>query len=809
MPLPLPGTFTYSIAEELYIDVGFRVIVPFGQSKYYTGVVYKIHDENQIDFNVKEILDVLDDSPIITRKQLNFIEWISKYYMCSLGEAYNAALPSALKLKSESTITFHPDVDLDGHILDERETTLLNWLQQKDLTFKEASEILELKYPQKIINNLNQRGLITVFEKVKDRYTSKKEVKIRISPYLIDGLDDLAIQLEKKRKQYEILMYYLQEVEIFEDIRLNERGISKKELLAEGFSASALNTLIKNRVLEKFETILDRFAHDGSETQALKELTKEQTSALESIQTEFNNKKPVLLKGITGSGKTEIYMKLIEEVVKGGQQALLLLPEIALTTQIISRFRKYFGSRFGVYHSRFSDNERVEIYQKLIKMEFDFIIGVRSSVFLPFSNLGLIIVDEEHESSYKQYEPSPRYHARDAAIVLAGLHSANILLGSATPSLESIFNVKNKKYAQVNLTKRYGDLPLPKLEIANLQKARKQKKIKGNFTHQLLEEIDQTIEKNKQVILFYNRRGYSPFIQCDECNHIPQCPNCDVSLTYHIFRNELMCHYCGHHRSHVPKCISCNSENIQTVGAGTEKIEEELELLRPELKIQRMDLDTTRTKNAYQNIIDDFENQKMQVLTGTQMVTKGLDFENVDLVGIIDADKMIHFPDFRSHERAYQMIQQVSGRAGRKHNQGTVILQTSTPNHPVIQAILTNSEEAFIEGELIERQEFDFPPFNRMINIILRSRHKETVWEAANYLSVILRKDLTKKRVFGPVVPHIGRIRNNYLVNIHIKIEKSGVNLPTIKEYLLSSRDTLLALQSFKGVQVYFDVDPY
>lgn len=811
LPLPLHGTFTYHLPDD-YLDKikpGLRVIVPLGSRKIYTGIVYRITDEKP-DFQSREVLEVLDKSPILNENQLKFIEWISEYYLSTLGEAYNACIPAGLKLTSESFASINPDVDPESFELNETEELVLQWLTEKDLSFIEIRDLTGLKHPYRIIKSLSEKDLISVYEKVKDRYVSKKENRIRINPELLDEtlLEGVLEKLETKQKQMDVMMAFLQEVPVFEEPSRNELGVSKKTLLSHNVSSSSLRTLIKNNILESWDQILDRFQSSAKELQPLEALSEDQKSVKHKIETTFEKMLPVLLQGVTGSGKTEVYMSLIREVLDSEKQALLLLPEIALTTQIIKRFRKYFGDSFGVYHSRFSDSERVDVYRKLLKGEFNFIIGVRSAVFLPFRNLGIIIVDEEHEPSYKQYDPSPRYHARDAAVYLASIHHSNVLLGSATPSLESIYNVNEHKYELHKLTRRFNDQPMPIQEIVDMHTARKRRQVKGQFSNRLIEEIQNQIENGKQVILFHNRRGYSPYIQCDECKNIPMCPNCDVSLTYHIFRNEMICHYCGHHYHMENVCVSCGSTQVRTVGSGTEKIEEDLSLLMPDLSIKRMDLDTTRTKNAYQQIIDDFEDGTIQVLIGTQMITKGLDFENVTLVGIVDADRLLHFPDFRSHERAFQLISQVSGRAGRKNEQGKVLIQTSYPEHPVLNWILESSENEFFRNELNERSSFKYPPFYRMITIVIRNRDKQTAWNASVELAKWLRRDLNDKRVLGPVSAPIGKIRNYFIFHIHIKLEKSGINLPAVKEYLRSSKDTLLALPSFKSVLIHFDVDP-
>ncbi|MFT7282740.1 MAG: primosomal protein N' (replication factor Y), partial [Cyclobacteriaceae bacterium] len=613
--------------------------------------------------------------------------------------------------------------------------------------------------------------------------------------------------LSAKAKQMDVLVHYLQHVNVLEDTASNKTGISKKQLVF-SVSSSSLKTLIKNGYFEEFEQKIDRFNYTSKISTAIPQLSDYQQDKIKEIRGHFSDKNTVLLKGITGSGKTELYMHLIKEQIDRGHFALLLLPEIALTTQIVARFKKVFGDAFAVYHSRFSDNERAEIYQNCLAGKYQFVIGVRSAVFLPFDQLSLIIVDEEHEYSYKQYDPAPRYHARDAAVYLGHLHKAKVLLGSATPSLESYFNAQEEKYGYTIMDRRFEDQPLPEIATVDLKKARKQRKIKGHFTNELLDSIQKTVSSGKQVILFQNQRGYAPFIQCENCANVPKCPNCAVSLTYHIYQNQLICHYCGYKEFMDSNCSSCNQDTLKTMGAGTEQIEEELQIMAPDLRIKRMDLDTTRSKYAYQEIIDSFESGAIDVLIGTQMVSKGLDFEHVELVGVFDADRIIHFPDFRSHERAFQLITQVSGRAGRQHNRGSVMIQTSDPSQPILQHIREGHLDLFYGQELHERRSFKYPPFYRMIKVIIRHKEKEVAYQAAMKYHLLIHQTLGNERLLGPIEPIINRIRNQFIVEIHIKLEKNIKNLQAIKDYLLGSKLSLVALSDYKSVLVHFDVDP-
>ncbi len=811
LPLPLQGYFSYGVNDSLYHEelVGCRVTVPFGKRKIYTGVVARVLENEPSYISIKEVIEVLDERPILNAIQLGFLEWVSRYYMCSVGEVYNAATPTNLKLTSESYVSKVKDIDYDETTLSNHEFDVLEFLESTERTQEEIKQILGLKNIYRIIKSLQDQGLIYLYEKVKDKYSPKKEKRIRLNPSYLgeNALQELSESLESKPKQLDVLLTYLKQVDLFNSPELNDQGMLFSGLKNEGLSPSSMNTLVKNSVFETWEKTVDRFAFDDEKAAEIPILTPDQEIAYNSILSEFEDHSTVLLQGVTGSGKTEIYIRLIKEQIDTGNQVLYLLPEIALTTQIIKRFRKVFGNRFGIYHSRESDNERAEVFKKCSEGKFDFVIGVRSSVFLPFQYLSLIIVDEEHESSYKQYDPAPRYHARDAAIVLSNMHDAKTLIGSATPSLESYHNAQSGKYGWVRLDKRYEDQPMPEIILADLKKERKQRTMKGHTSGQLLELIQQSIEKEKQVILFQNRRGYAPFLQCDNCQHIPKCVNCDVSLTYHIYQNELVCHYCGFRQFYDASCPSCGSHQVRTVGSGTEMLEEELTTLLPDTQMKRMDLDTTRHKYAYQQIIDDFENGSIQVLIGTQMVSKGLDFEHVNLVGVYDADRMIHFPDFRSHERSYQMISQVSGRSGRKHEKGKVIIQVSDPEHPVIKWIQSQDLEGFYAYELNQRSEHRFPPFYRLIKTVIRDRDKSTSLQAAQQLHLLMKKDLGE-RVHTPVEPLIGKIRNYYLHEIHVRVEKNHGNLQPIKEFMIACRETLLALPAFKSVMVHFDVDP-
>lgn len=812
LPLPLHGTFTYTIPSEFHnkIHVGSRVVVQFGSKKIYTGIIFKLHDQSPENYTPKELLDVLDEYPIINEVQLDFFQWMATYYMCAIGDVVGAALPSALKLSSQSFISINPEIDLDNEDLSDREWSLLKSLKGNDLSIDDVGTHVGLKRPQRFIKELSEKGLIDLFEKVKDRYQPKIEKRIRLNPVYLseEAMETLMTRIEAKTKQVDVLLSYLRTIPVLESPSSNEAGIAKFDLLKDDISASSLKTLIKNNVLIEWEETVSRLEKQESIPHKNFELSTGQKKALQEIIAGFTDHTSVLLHGATGSGKTEIYISLIEEQLHAGNQVLYLLPEIALTTQIITRLHKIFGNSFGVYHSRYSDNERVEVWQKVLSGEFQFIVGVRSAVFLPFQNLGLIIIDEEHEPSYKQYEPAPRYHARDSANYLATLHHAKVLLGTATPALETYQNALDGKFGLVELFERYGEASTPALEFVDTRKERKQKKLKGNFSSVLVEEIQAALDKKEQVILFQNRRGYAAYVSCEECATIPKCANCAVSLTYHQFNNKLVCHYCGFTQPMLHDCTSCGSTELKNIGFGTEELEEELNILFPEAIVQRMDLDTTRSKYGYQRIIEEFEEGNVDILVGTQMVSKGLDFGKVNLVGIFDADRMINFPDFRSHERAYDLIVQVSGRAGRKSTSGKVIVQTNDPDQPLLQRVRNGDYKSFFQWEIMERESFRYPPFTRLLKVTFKHRDKTISFQGATFYTNELRKSLGNERMVGPVEPIVGKIRNQYLYEVTLKIEKQGINLSKIKQFLLACEKMMHQVPAFKSVGVVFDVDP-
>ncbi|MCW5912671.1 MAG: primosomal protein N' [Cyclobacteriaceae bacterium] len=814
LPVPIARLFTYRIPAVLNDRVkrGQRVIVPFGQKKILTGIIVNLHDQPPKDYEAKPILELLDETEIIYDQQFNLYEWMAGYYMCSLGEVIQAALPSGLKLSSESMIQLRPGFSLDNSDFDfsEKERLLLDRLKAGVLSYTEAARLLDAKSIYHILKSLSSKEAIILFEEVKEKFKPKTEKHIRLHSAFTDkkSLEELFEKLAAKPKQEAVVLKYLQDVPVFTNPKLNEQGLPKAQLLQGDVSESSLGTLVKQNVLEEFEVIVPRFGFPDASHQPPVLLSEAQETARNQALAAMEEKGVALLQGVTGSGKTEIYIDLTRKALDGGSQVLLLLPEIALTTQIVQRLKKMFGSEMGVYHSKFSDNERVEVWNGVLTGRFRFVVGVRSAIFLPFDNLGLIIADEEHDASYKQQDPAPRYHARDVALVMAQIHHAKVLLGSATPSAESIYHAAQGRYGLIKLNERFGDAQLPEIVFADLSEERKRKTTKGEFTATLLRAIGETIEKNEQVILFQNRRGYSPLVQCEDCQWIPKCINCAVSLTYHQYRHALVCHYCGYREDLPAQCPVCSSKRILTLGYGTEKLEEELKFHFPNAQVQRMDLDTTRSRSGYETIIDAFERGETQILVGTQMVTKGLDFDRVSLVGVFDTDRMMHFPDFRSYERAFQLIMQVSGRAGRREKRGTVILQTANPKHELFRYVAAHNISGFMEDQLRDRHAHLYPPYTRLIDITLKHTDKKVVSAAAIQLVNSLREKLPAVKIMGPGEPMVSKIRNEFLMMALLKIRRDQGKLHEIKSTLLQTAARLQQAKEYRSVKVVFDVDP-
>ncbi|MCU0393793.1 MAG: primosomal protein N' [Thermoflexibacter sp.] len=822
LPVPVEGRFTYRIPAELNEKVkeGARVVVNFGKRRVLTGIVMRVHQEASLTHQAKYLLELLDEIPIVNPSQLRFWEWIADYYMCYLGEVMNVALPSGLKLSSLSKVQLNPNFGIlqeNYQIpLAAKEQILIDNLQNDNaLTFEQIGSLLNIKNIYPIIKSLLFKEAIIVFEELKEKYKPKIIKKIRLSKHYINDLERLTELLDSlntaKRgatKQQDVILKYLSEISIDSPTSHHQQGLPKSSFIKVGISESSLHSLIKKGVFEEFEEIVSRFQEYDSEPLKEISLNDYQKDVIGQIENIFDEKQIVLLHGITGSGKTEMYIDLVNKTLAQGKQVLFLLPEIALTTQIVNRLKKVFGVKLGVYHSRFSDNERVEVWKGVQEGKFPMVAGVRSSIFLPFDNLGLIIVDEEHDSSYKQYDPAPRYNARDTALVLAHIHQAKVLLGSATPSLESYYQAQHKKYGFVVANKRFGDAQLPEIKLVNMSTERKQKTLKYNFSSLMLGAMEENLQKKEQIILFQNRRGFAPHLICEECSWIPTCINCAVSLTFHLASNELRCHYCGYREAPPASCLNCSSTRIKTVGFGTEKIEDELRLIYPEIAVQRMDLDTTRSKYSYQTIIEDFANQQIDVLIGTQMVTKGLDFDHVSLVGIFDIDRLIHFPDFRSHERTFQLLTQVSGRAGRKDKKGMVLIQTAKPQHSLLDRVINHNYEGFYEDEILEREKHFYPPFSRLINITIKAEEQTLAIEAGKELSQKLKAILGEGRVLGPVPAIIEKIRNQYLQNVMIKLERDKINLKVVKQAIKEQMINLTSNKKYKTLYIVPDVDP-
>lgn len=810
LPVPLPKLFTYEVPVQLVSEciAGKRVIVQFGKKKVYTGIIKDVHTQKP-EYQTKEIVSILDAYPIINNFQFKFWEWIAEYYMTTLGEIYKAALPAGLKLESETNIILNAGADYSE--ISEKEELIIGLLTNEDFLpinkIEKETDFNSLP----IIKKLIDKEIITAEEWIKKKYKPKYEDYISLAEELKDDkyLAEVLDKLKRAKKQSELLMNFIYFTKYGSD---NFGGIKaaneflKKDLLKHSEASSAnLKALIDKGYLQIHKKEVSRLIVAKYDKFKKKELNEYQEKALLEIQTEFKEKNVVLLHGVTSSGKTEIYIKLIEEQLKQGRQVLYLLPEIALTGQITVRLEKIFGDKLGVYHSKFNDNERVEVWKSLQSNKYEIILGVRSSIFLPFNNLGLIIVDEEHENTYKQYNPAPRYNARDASMVLAQLHKAKVLLGTATPSIESYFNAKIGKFALVELFQRYKDISLPKIEIADTKDAKRKKQMRSLFAPILLEAIKDTIENGEQVILFQNRRGFSPFTECQTCGYIPKCQNCDVSLTYHKFTNQLVCHYCGYTEKASRKCKACESNSMITRGFGTQKIEDEIKEFLPSAKVARMDTDSTGSRKKYQKIIYEFETGKTNILIGTQMVSKGLDFDNVALVGIMNADSLLNFPDFRAFERSFQLMAQVSGRAGRKNKQGRVIIQTSDKKHQIIANVINNDYITMYESQLQLRKQYKYPPYYRLIEIRIKHKNKDVVNSASEHLAQEL-KTIFGSRILGPEFPVISWIKTWHIKTILIKLEKK-VSHKKAKKLIRQTIENLKLNKKFKSVQVLADVD--
>ncbi|MGL5618804.1 MAG: replication restart helicase PriA [Tannerellaceae bacterium] len=811
LPLPLDNRYTYRVPADMqaHIGQGYRVIVPFGKKRFYTGIVLNLHDNAPTDgFEMKEIFSLLDEEPIVTPLQLGFWQWIANYYLCKLGDVYKAALPSGLKLESETSVSINADFEASSQLRNSEQAVLDLLSVNAKLTVQELEKATGVKNLIPVLNRLIDMEAVYLHEEIKSGFKAKTETYLRIAPAFRseEALSAIVEEIKRARKQQELLVAFLDQ--------LQERGgyltrdIPKKEFLqSTGFSTAVLDGVIKRGVIESFAVEASRIGWEIDTVAALYPLNEHQQRAYEEVKNTFETKEVCLLHGVTSSGKTEIYLHLIQEVFNAGKQVLFLVPEIALTAQLTERLKRVLGDKLYVYHSKYSDNERVEVWRKLLTSNEPLVIlGVRSAVFLPFGNLGLVVVDEEHESTYKQQDPAPRYNGRNAAIVLAAMHKGKVILGSATPSLDSYFNAMCGKYGLVNLSVRHAEVKLPKIIPVDIKELRRKKQMKGLFSPLLLHKITETLERGEQVILFQNRRGFAPLLECKTCGWVPHCVNCDVSLTYHKYQNTLSCHYCGYTYYPPKACEACGSEELELMGFGTEKVEEEIAALFPDVRVDRLDLDTTRSKTAYERIIKDFESGKVRILIGTQMITKGLDFGAVSLVGILSAESLLNYPDFRAHERAFQMMVQVSGRAGRRQKQGEVVLQTTQITHPIIDMVVRFDYKQLIDVQLMERQLFKYPPYYRLINLIFRSKDAFVLDRISKQYAELLREKFGP-RVLGPVAPPIGRVQTFYIKNIVIKIEVSAPIAP-VRDVLDGVYKQMQAVPEFKQVLLHYDVDP-
>ncbi len=810
LPIASQKLYTYTIPGQFAgkVKIGQRVIVQV-RNKFYTGIIAGFSDQ-QTEYKLKPIVDILDQQPIIPEIYLKLWQWIAGYYMSTIGEVYTAAMPPSLRLESENLI-YPIESDLKNILLSDIEKQIYQLITKKPHTISQLQKKLQVKNTLKYVKSLVDKGLVRIDQVIENPFKPKTQKFIALSPQINspEKLDQVFNQIARAKKQTQLLVAYLAEAK--PDFKSPHRLVSKSQLLSRVNSPTALQALINRDIFVQVEKQVLRLNQNPDQLKTINPLTPEQKVALDQIKKLFETKNTVLLYGVTASGKTEIYMHLIQQYVEQGKQVLYLLPEIAITTQIVYRLQAVFGDKVGIYHSKLSSNERAEVWQRLAGQLPDYepykiIIGVRSAVFLPFQNLGLIIVDEEHENTYKQFDPAPRYNARDVAIKLANLLKAKVLLGTATPSIETYWNALNQKYGLVKLTKRFGDIKLPKILLADTRQAQKQRKLYGIFHQKLLEEIKKSLEQKQQVILFRNRRGFAPYLECQDCGWIPKCKYCDVSLTYHKETNKLVCHYCGYTIEAPRKCENCGSFKLRLKSFGTERVEEELKVFFPQARIERLDLDSTRRKNSHQAIIERFENQQIDILVGTQMVTKGLDFENVRLVGILNADSLLNYPDFRSFERSFQLMVQVSGRAGRKNSQGLVIIQTAHPDHPVFHYVIENDYDSFFKWQIQERKNFDYPPFSRLIKIIIKDKSEALVDTFSALLADNLRKYL-QHRVLGPEYPVVKRVQNWFRKEILIKLEPR-ISLSKTKTLIRRVTDNLRQQQDYYKVRVIYDVDP-
>lgn len=806
LPLPLPKFYTYWVEEEEFhfLQAGHRVVVPFGKNKLHTAVVFQKHQVAPQTYTPKTLELILDETPLITPKQLEFWNWMATYYLCTLGDVLRAALPSAFLLSSETVFQKGNAADIDTNLLSDQAFLVWEALDKRSLSLDEIQAILGRKKVYPILQEMLEQGWINTFQKVEEKYKPKRLRFVRLSSsYQTDqALSALFESLHRAPQQSTLLLNYCQQSE-------NYDWLPTQKLQVKGKSVSAaIKSLVEKGIFEEERFQEDRLLFDQRHKLPKNTLSPAQKKALKETKMAFKSNEVVLFHGVTASGKTEVYFELIDDHLAQGEQVLFLLPEISLTEQMIQRLQRRFGDKVTVFHSKYSIHERVEVWKSIVNKseKAQIILGARSAIFLPFQNLGLILVDEEHEASYKQYDPAPRYLARDAAVVLAHLHAAKTLLGSATPAIETQYNVKKNKYGFVALNERFGGVQLPIISCIDLKEAYKKKQMNGVFSFSLIETMTATLDAGKQIILFQNRRGYAPILECHSCGHIPQCSNCDVTLTYHQYNQQLRCHYCGYHVAKPLQCSACGTTALTLKGTGTQQIEEQVETLFPEARVGRMDFDSTRGKRSFEKIIHEFTTGELQILIGTQMVTKGLDFENVAFVGVINADPLLYFPEFRAHERGYQMLSQVAGRSGRAKEQGKVMIQTFSPEHEVLQQVIDSNYAALFSKQMIERKKFQYPPYYRLIKITLKARDYHKVDQASQWLANVLKANLSAE-VLGPVDPAVARIRNLFLKQILIKFSAQADRV-AVKNNLKMALKSFDSIGAYRAVRVLVDVDP-
>ena len=810
LPLALPKILTYQIPANQPIEPGMRIVVPLRGKRLYTGIIWKIQDQKPGSYELRHALEVLDSEPFLSAIQMKFLSWMAEYYCCSLGEVMIAAIPAPHRLSSESYIQLHPEFDWRADSLESEALWLFSTLQQKEkLALAEVAKAFSAGAGWlRKIRQWQQEGKLLVFDEMPDRYKPRTDLFLGIAEAFQsdEALELLFENLAEKPEEEAFVLKFLSKTRFSQGG--NPSWSLKKEFLdISDIEKKILPRLIRKKILVQWREKTNPFKGLVQSELEVPDLSSSQISALAEIEEGWAESKPVLLHGVTGSGKTEVYINLISKTLATGKQCLLLLPEIAITIQIVARLRKVFGDEMGIYHSKASMPDRLEVWEGVETGKLKFVIGVRSSIFLPFRELGLVIIDEEHDGSYKQADPAPRYQGRDTAIFLASLHGAKVLLGSATPSVESYYKAKEGRWKYVALTERFGGVQLPEIQYIDMKLAERTLSVKLDFSNQLLDQLEITHQAEKQSILFQNRRGYAPYLQCKDCGWIAYCPNCDVSLTYHQAKKSLNCHYCGYHVDVIKHCIACGSVNIQTSGFGTEKLEESISQLMPNARIGRMDQDSTQSRKSFERLLFSVQNHQIDILVGTQMVTKGLDFEDVVTVGVFDLDRVLHYPEFRANERTFQLLSQISGRAGRRKERGKVLVQTNLPYHPVYKLVAEQDHLTFYQTEIEHRRTFSYPPFSRLIRLTARHKEKETAEQAIAFLANLLRKKISPNLILGPEPGTIARLRDLFVFNLMIKMPQI-VSPSKVKFILLVELQFVKAEKPYKSVDWIVDVDP-